>query len=132
MPITYEIDATRDLLVLRGSGTVTERDAINVIDQAVTDTNGAAMRKDVLFLLDPGASLNQIDMPAIQRIKKCIENWLSQYPRAPIKCAIVSGPPEDTVAELWRAVTDLHPETAERTRTFRTTSSAYAWLRPQA
>jgi hypothetical protein len=130
MPITYEIDADRNLIVYHASGTITQRDAINVIDRAVTETNGAAMHKDVLFLVDPHASVNQIDVYAIKQIKSRIEDWVRKYPRAPIKCAIVSSPPDDIVGELWRATTDAYPAIAASTRTFRTASEAYAWLRP--
>ncbi|HXZ67954.1 MAG TPA: hypothetical protein VEH07_05145 [Alphaproteobacteria bacterium] len=130
MPITYEIDSARNLIVYHASGIVTPKDAIDVIDRVVTTTNGKAMHLDILFLLDPGASVSQIDMEAIQRIKSRIETWVSKYPRAPIKCAIVSSPPEDAVGELWRAMTDFDPAIGEHTRTFRTASEAYAWLRP--
>ena len=130
MPITYEIDSTRNLITYRASGMVMLKDAIDVIDRVVTSTNGDAMRLDVLFLLDPGASVSQIDMDAIQQIKSRIETWVSKYPGAPIKCAIVSSPPEDAVGELWRAMTDFDPALGEHTRIFRTASEACAWLRP--
>ncbi len=130
MPISYEIDATHDLMVYRAAGAVTEKDAINLIDRVVAETNGAAMYKDVLFLLDPHASISEIDVHAIRQIKGRIEHWLTKYPRAPIKCAIVSAPPEELVGELWRATTDAYPRIAERTRTFRTETDALAWLRP--
>ncbi|MFZ1989307.1 MAG: hypothetical protein WAW96_05990 [Alphaproteobacteria bacterium] len=131
MPITYEIDGARNLIVYRASGMVTPKDAIDLIDRVVTTTNGEAMNLDVLFLLDPGASVSQIDMSAIQRIKSRIGTWVGKYPRGPIKCAIVSSPPEDAVGELWRAMTDLDPAIGEQTRTFPTASEAYAWLRPE-
>ena len=131
MPIAYEIDRARNLIVYRASGMVTAKDAVDLIDRVVTDTHGEAMHLDVLFLLDPRASVSQIDIAAIDRIKTAIKKWLSKYPRAPIKCAIVSSPPEDAVGELWRAMTDFDQAIAERTRTFRTASEAYAWLRPQ-
>ena len=132
MPITYEIDTARDLVVYHASGNVTPKDALSVMDRAVTETNGAAMHQDVLFLLDPRASVNEIDVRAIEQIKTRLEDLVSKYPRASVKCAIVSTPPEDLVGELWRATTDAYPDIAASTRVFRTVSEAYAWLRPAA
>lgn len=130
MPITYEIDADRDLIVYHASGSVTPKDALSVMDRAVAETSGAAMQQDVLFLLDPRASVSQIDVHAIKQIKSHIEDWVRKYPRARVKCAIVSAPPDDIVGELWRATTDAYPAIATSTRVFRTASEAYAWLRP--
>lgn len=129
MPIAYELDPAHNLIVYRASGTVIPQDALGSIDRIVLDTGGKAMGMDVLFLVDPAASLSAIDVHAIKLIKEKIEGWLKRYPRAPIKCAIVSPPPKDLVGELWRATTDIYPAMAEHTRTFKSISEAYAWLR---
>ena len=132
MPISHEFDAARSLVVYRGSGVLTPQEAMNVIDRVVTETSGKAMSMDVLFMLDPHASLSQIDMEAMQRIKAHLEGLNRKYPHRHIKCAIVSVPPEDAVGELWGAIVDLDGVGIEETRIFATAAEAYAWLQPLA
>ena len=133
MPIQYQLDKERDLLVLRASGVVTSDDAMGIIDKALTETRGAAMRKDMLFLLGERASLSDIDLDAIQRIKSHLEGWLKIYPRKPVRYALVSsGPGQKAVGELWRVMTDADPLLAAETRTFSSEAAALAWLRPKS
>jgi hypothetical protein len=129
MPLTSEIDETHNLLVLRGTGNVTERDSLGVIDRLVEEKDGSIITKDVLFLLDDHASLHEIDLETFMHVKDRVEAWLKIYPRADIRCALVAaGAAEFAVADLWRAVTDVYPSLHSRTRTFRTEAEARAWL----
>lgn len=129
MPISAEIDRTHNLVVLRGTGNVTERDSLGVIDALVEEWDGSVVTKDVLFLLDDHASLHEIDLETIMRIKDKLEAWLKVYPRKDIKCALVAtGSGEIAVGNLWRAVTEVYPSLHAHTRTFRTEAEARTWL----
>ena len=132
MPLHYEIDAEHDLAVLRASGLLTVNDIESVVDKSMSDAGAGAALRDTLIILDPAASLNEIDLNAILRVKAHVETWLAKFPRRPIKCAIVTEPIQKLVVELWSARTNFDPAMTTTTRGFLTETEALDWLRPGA
>jgi hypothetical protein len=127
MPFEFNVDTSRNLVIVRAAGVITERAAIDIIDDIVQSTGGGAVHMNVLYVLDDHASLSEIDSAVMTNLKAHITRWLKTYPRSGIKCALVSSNPTNlAVGELWRAMTEADPAMAMQAQSFAT--EALAWL----
>jgi hypothetical protein len=127
VPVTFDPDS--DPIVMRASGSLAVRDSIEAMDQIVAHTGGAAIHRNVLFMLDVTVSLHQLDVNGHQELAKAVEGWAARYPGRNVRTAIVVP---DTIsqanAKLWRGLTETNPKIGSEVGIFSTEAAARSWL----
>jgi hypothetical protein len=130
MPMQFHIDDDRGLVVGRASGALTDREVIDAMDKIVKETNGAALFKPVLFLIDERTALHNLSLKGFLHLKDAIEGWVRTYPGRNVRTAIVA--PHNmhaAFAKMWQGITVAHPAIGATVEVFTTEAEAIAWLR---
>jgi hypothetical protein len=125
----FHIDEDGGLVVAQASGALTDQEIIDAIDAIVTETNGAALFKPVLFLFDERTSLHNLNVKGLSRIRESMECWVRRYPGRKVRTAFVaSHNMHAAYAKLWQAITEANPAIGTTVELFASEEAALAWL----
>ena len=129
MPAIYEYDAARDIVIGRLSGLITTDEVLNATARVIDATDGLALRRNVLVLVDEDAMLQNIDMAMMTKLKDLVLDALARFPGGRhVKTAIVTQTSIGiSVFKMWEVLSDLYPM-GTQTRIFADEGHALAWF----
>ena len=129
MPASYEYETARDIIVGRLSGLIQSQEVLDAVTKVIETTNGLALQKDVLVLIDEHALLQNIDMEMMSKLKDLVLEAMTRYPGGRhVKTAIVTQTSIGiSVFKMWEVLSDLHPM-GTQTRIFADEGQALAWF----
>ncbi len=124
MPLRYSIES--NLVRVHVSAMVSERDFTQMLDGLAA---AKALRMSALFTFAKGASLSEIDVEALNRIRSHFATLLHDAPGSPVKLAWIMGDAGSaTIIQLWRALTDKDVPLGRRIKIFTREAEGLAWL----
>ena len=106
MSVTFHVDKDLDLLIASAGGVVTAEEVISAAGKAFEDSHGKAFYMNHLFVIERNAVGSLIDLNALFRIRRFLEDWGEKHPGRNVRTAFLL-PDEKTMAdviEVWRAV----------------------------
>jgi hypothetical protein len=130
MPVRYYVDEGLDLMVARAGGAITADELIESLNRVVEETDGAALYKNHVFVMDDTTSLHDLDWDGLMRVKDNFEVWGEKYPGRAVKTALVaSDSTRNAIAKMWQALTEAYPAVGSSVSIFRDEATAIAWLK---
>ena len=124
MPLQYSTNGR--LVRVRATEAVRERDYMEMLS-ALAEKK--ALNTPVLFTFSEDASLSEIDIAALTRIRAHFMKLLGAQPGPPVKTAwVTSDEGSASVIRLWRALADTESGPNRRIRIFSNERDALTWL----
>jgi hypothetical protein len=130
MAVVFHRDEGLDLLVASASGVVTAEDVIAGAERVFKESRGAAFYQNHLFEIEKDAVGSLIDLKALFRIRRFLEEWGEKYPGRNVRTVFLV--PDRTaltgVIDVWHAVTKEASNFKVDIRIMNDRSAAIAWL----
>lgn len=130
MSVTFYVDKDLDLVVAVAGGVVTAEEVIAGVGKVFEESRGAAFFMNHLFEIEPNAVGSLIDLKALFRIRRFLEEWGAKHPGRNVRTVFLL-PDEKTMAgviEVWRAVNKEAANYKVDMRIMSDRAAAIAWL----